>query len=217
MVLPSGSTIQYSLTPNLAYRSRLMPTSRCPVEGERISTTRSGSPGDPGAAGAKRTRHGLRQVWSSAGSFGGTVSRDGQLISYTEWPSGRDIAVRNLETGENRQLTHKGSWTKGAAAMDTSSISPDGRYIAYQWARDMFSKYEIRLAAIDGSEDKLLYQNDKASYLEPHGWSPDGTRLAVTEYSGAKDPSRILLIERASGKLEALAPSEVPGVCDIFS
>ena len=40
----AGSTIQYSLTSCLAYSSRLYPQSRRALEGERISTIRSGAP-----------------------------------------------------------------------------------------------------------------------------------------------------------------------------
>jgi Tol biopolymer transport system component len=105
--------------------------------------------------------------------------------------------VRNLETGQDRKLTHKGSWAKGERASNMSSISPDGRHVAYVWTNVTAERYEIWLVNTDGTGDRCLYQNDKASYLEPQGWSPDGKRLAVTEYGqDAKTPSRILLIDR---------------------
>ena len=68
-----------------------------------------------------------RQIWD--GDWTGSPSPDGRYLSFTDWSSG-DLAIRNLDTGQNRRVTRKGSWEKGEGQTFRSIFSPGGRWIA---------------------------------------------------------------------------------------
>lgn len=72
-----------------------------------------------------------RQVWAEAADpdFMGTPSADGKYVSYVDWTTG-DLAVHELASGTNRNLTNEG-WEKGWA--QHSVFSPDSRQLAYYW------------------------------------------------------------------------------------
>jgi Tol biopolymer transport system component len=60
------------------------------------------------------------------GSIGGHVSLDGRYIAFVDWSTG-NIAVHEIETGEYRLLTHKGSW------LDSDEYA-QGRWLAFiEW------------------------------------------------------------------------------------
>ena len=118
----------------------------------------------------------VRQAWAGLGAdIEGKVSADGRFLSFTDWSTG-DIAVRDLLTGMNRRLTHKGDWTSQAFA-DFSTISSDGKQIAYQWFDG--KRYELRVVNTDGSESRVIYQNDEV-YPWAHAFTPDKKFVATT-------------------------------------
>jgi len=54
----------------------------------------------------------IRQVWTGREADGfGSVSADGEYLSFADWNTG-NLAVRNLKTGENKQVTHDATWRK---------------------------------------------------------------------------------------------------------
>jgi hypothetical protein len=70
------------------------------------------------------------QVWKGeeVNASSGSVSGDGRFLSFQDLKTGM-LAIRNLETGENRLLTTDSkSWENGFA--EESSISSDGRQVA---------------------------------------------------------------------------------------
>ena len=50
-----------------------------------------------------------RQVWAPALDTMGAPSPDGRYLSYVNWTKG-NLAMHDLETGENRDLTDEGTW-----------------------------------------------------------------------------------------------------------
>jgi hypothetical protein len=63
----------------------------------------------------------FRRVWSGQGvDTEGTVSSDGRYLSFPDWPTG-NLALRDLVTGTNRNLTNDGSNSQYA---ERSVISP---------------------------------------------------------------------------------------------
>jgi Tol biopolymer transport system component len=136
-----------------------------------------------------------RQVWTGpkVDSYG-SVSPDGRFLSFTDWDTG-DLALHDLVTGANRNLTNKGSWDASAEYAMDSRVSRDGRQIAYTWrtsvvppGEDTFS--EIRLLDVNGGKPRVLFSNRGAlnsdvKGIAPMDWSPDGKWLAVS--IGRKD------------------------------
>ncbi len=99
--------------------------------------------------------------------FPSSVSRDGQLMAYTEsgGPTGGDVKVVALATGEIR------------AAVETpfdethGTISPDGRLLAYQ--SDESGRWEIYLLKLDDRQRIPISSSGGAEPL----WSADGNSL----------------------------------------
>ena len=146
----------------------------------------------------------IRLVASNFGSRFGTVSPAGRSIAIQDSGSG-DLAVRDIETGQTKRLTKKGSWTTGEMLI-AGVWSPDGKKIAYAW----FNKdnyLDLRLIGTDGSEPRLLFQ-DKDCYILPTGWSPDGKSiLAMTQKKNAG--YQIVVVSAADGSVQILKTSTI--------
>ncbi|MFB3112692.1 MAG: protein kinase, partial [Gemmatimonadales bacterium] len=142
----------------------------------------------------------IRQVWSPALDTLGGVSPDGRYLSFVQWNTG-NLALRNLTTGENRDLTNKGSWVDSNEFAEASRVSPDGKQIAYAWFNENF--YDLRLIGLDGSEPRVLFADDEVAYLEPEAWSPDGKHILVL-LSKKDKTNQIVLISSENGSVRVL-------------
>ncbi len=129
------------------------------------------------------------------------VSPDGRFLSYTDWTTG-DLVIRDLETGGNRRLTNKGSWLDSSEFAVFSTISPDGKHVAYAWFnKDDF--WELRVIGIDGSAGRVLYRDEEILWIEPKDWSPDGKHILATLRRKDRS-SQIVLVSMDKGALQAL-------------
>ena len=137
-----------------------------------------------------------RQIWD--GDWTGSPSPDGRYLSFTDWSSG-DLAIRNLDTGQNRRVTRKGSWKRGVGEAFRSIFSPDGRWIAYNWFNDNSFDLRVVSAHNEDAEPRILYRNREFRYVEPAGWSSAGNEILVY-LVGRDQTSRIAMISAADGK-----------------
>jgi hypothetical protein len=131
------------------------------------------SAADDKAASAKSTR----QVWAKAHDTHGSVSPDGRYLSYVNWKKG-DLAVRDLKTGENRDLTDEGTYEGEPSQMAAESLwSPDSRQVAYAWHKGW--PFELRIVGIDGSKPRVLCAAGpgKGNAPFPLDWSQDGKHI----------------------------------------
>jgi len=153
-------------------------------------------------APAKSPEITIRRIWSGPDANGeGGPSPDGRYLSFTDWEIPA-LAVHDLATGENRQLTKKEPGdTYGYS--DYSIFSPDGKQIAYRWwtGRDVC---DIRMIALDGSDERIIYRT-KENYPSNFNWSPDG------KYILTKLDERPVLISVVDGSILDLA-IENPGM-----
>ena len=139
----------------------------------------------------------------------GSPSPDGAYLSHINWRSG-NIAVRDLETGEDRYLTDT-SWNKAPNQYGGPSIfSPDAKQLAYQWidytAEDGICCADLRIKPIDAeasAEPHVLYRNADTIYPTPHDWSPDGKDilLGVTRADWTR---QIAIISVADGAIRVV-------------
>ena len=75
----------------------------------------------------------------------GQPSPDGRYLVGVAWgPAASNVAVRDLRTGELRQLTDHPNYGEGMAL--GASLSPDGNTIAYWWISADEESAEVRLA-----------------------------------------------------------------------
>ena len=109
------------------------------------------------------------------GSIGGHVSLDGRYIAFVDWSTG-NIAALEIETGQYRLLTHKGSWLDSDEYAQSPRISFDSRTVAYTWVNDQGFN-ELRVVGIDGSAERVLYRDESVPYVRPLDWFPDGKRV----------------------------------------
>lgn len=134
----------------------------------------------------------LQKVWEKATDLSGRISPDGRFLSFVDWDSG-DLAVRDLKTGKNRQLTDNGSWQKSSGFADASIFSPDGKQLAYSWCDGQ--KFELRIISLDDTKPRVLL---KRNWIKPRDWSPDGTLIAAVTVGDGTE-FNITLISASDG------------------
>jgi Tol biopolymer transport system component len=134
--------------------------------------------------------------------YPGAVSLDGRYLSFTDWSTG-DLAVKDLESGQRRQLTDKGSWLESDEFVQAiQAFSPNGKQIAYSLQKGR--NCDLRIINIDGSASQILYQDDDLAYLLPEDWSSDGNSLLV--WLQKKDGTmQIAVIDTRDGSARILA------------
>lgn len=154
--------------------------------------------------GDRNTSHAAsaRQVWTGpkVDTFG-TVSPDGRFISYTDWSTG-NLALHDIESGTDRNLTAKGSWNDSPDWAEESAISRDGKQVAFGWWTK--GRFRLRIANLAGEPNfRDVYDNEDTPNLEPRDWTPDGQWIAVQ--ITRKDLTRqIGLVSVGNGTLRVL-------------
>ena len=84
----------------------------------------------------------------------------------------------------------------------TSGFSPDGKHIAYERGNDPeVGKFQVLIANADGTDEKIIGGGSMGSLHRYIAWSPDGTRVALTDVVGDA-PGPIQLMDLASGKTQ---------------
>jgi Tol biopolymer transport system component len=158
-----------------------------------------------GRAGSVAGGKGDRPVWTGPEvDIFGRISPDGRYLSYVDWDGTGNLMAHDMLTGTNHSLTKKKSWDDGNGQASWSSISRDGKQIAYEWFGG--SRYDLLLASFHGSsigEPRSLVSNDDISSARPFEWSPDGKWIAVLVERTDRS-SQIGLVSVADGSLRVL-------------
>jgi Tol biopolymer transport system component len=147
----------------------------------------------------------VRRVWTGTGvGTEGAPSWDGRYLSFTDQHTG-NVALRDLATGETRDLTKNSSDREHPA--NRSVISPDGKTVAYTWITGD-AEYDLRLIGTDGFGQRVLYRSARLCDLELGGWSPDGSRIvaALTLKDGVDgaETNQVALISVGDGSARTL-------------
>jgi len=117
---------------------------------------------------------GDRAVWTGPNvDIFGRISPDGRYLTYVDLEKAGNLMLHDLSTGEDLPLTVKKNWEdlEGGTA-GYSTISRDGKQIAYKWDG------ELRITPFTRSPIttfRLLSSN----VMRPFDWSPDGKWIAV--------------------------------------
>jgi Tol biopolymer transport system component/tetratricopeptide (TPR) repeat protein len=134
-------------------------------------------------------------VWSGPEvTLLGGPSRDGRYLSYAD-PASGNLAVREIRTGSNRLLTNKPPGSREFAYFST--ISPDSKLVVFAWYNDR-GFYDLRVVGIDGANQRVLYSNEEAGFVQPCAWSPDGQQI-LTLFFRADNISHISLVPVEGG------------------
>jgi Tol biopolymer transport system component len=137
-----------------------------------------------------------------------TFSPDGRYETFTDWRS-NELAIRDLETGEIRQVTNTAEAERGYARGGV--FSSDGRRIAYGWNAE---SVVLRTIPTEGGEATTLLDaaTRGADAVHPLDWSPDdGSVLAgLVTYEVATGDGfgnagyELVLISTSDGSVRAL-------------
>lgn len=145
-----------------------------------------------------------QRVPNADGTSGGTLSADGRYLVFVDPPQGnRNLAIRDLTTGETRQLTSDAS-PEGWVG-EYPILSPDAALIAYRWEGGPDAS--TRLIRSDGTGMRVLTTH---AYGEvPVAWSPDGTTIALHRRTeGPSATHQIVLLSVADGSVTQLKSLE---------
>jgi Tol biopolymer transport system component len=156
----------------------------------------------------------IRQVWTGPDVDNlGSVSADGEYLTFDNWVSG-NLAIRNLKTGENKQLTKEGTWKDTIQFALNSLISPDGKQVAYSWYKDRGDKgnTDLRLIRVGNQTPVILYTCSKDLTLVPSLWLSNGSEIIFQEYNISKKIWKLSSINVTDKKFKTLIMKELaPG------
>jgi len=159
----------------------------------------------PRAAGALAGAPGIvaRQVWALGNADAtGAPSPDGRYLSFVNWDTA-NLAVRDLTNGQNRDLTHEGTWEGPDQYPYYSIWSAKSNEIAYAWFNK--DQYELRTLGLKGGQPRVVYPNPNREiiWIRPHTWSQDG-RFILTLLRTADRIHQIALVAVADGSVRVL-------------
>ncbi|MEE9131757.1 MAG: hypothetical protein V3T84_17230, partial [Phycisphaerales bacterium] len=148
-----------------------------------------------------------RQVWAPA-LDAYAPSPDGRYLTYINWTTG-NLAVHDLETGENRDVTDEGTFENEWQYSDVSIWSPDSRQIAYYWLNG--EDGELRIVDLKGSKPRVLSSSNwKLGHAPwPREWSKDGKYILAIRSQKDESQERgkegqIVLVSVADGSVRVL-------------
>ena len=145
----------------------------------------------------------IRRIWTYPESrldAAGQVSADGRYLPVEDMATG-DLMIRDLATGENRYLTHNA--VPRAHDVGDAQVSPDTRWVAYNWDNNEDQTTDLRITRLDGSGTRVLYSHEEVRDIVAEGWSPDGANVLVQLVR--KDRTRqIAWISVADGSVRVL-------------
>jgi len=141
----------------------------------------------------------------------GQVSPDGRFLSFTDWGSGGNVAIRDLATGQSRRLTDHGSLEGAGGFAEYSVPSPDSKSVAYGWNS---ATYDLCVVGLDGSKPRVLRKGgDGVVRQHPLAWSPDSRNL-LAEFMKTDGTRDMMLVAFANGStklLKAMGKNPSPG------
>lgn len=133
----------------------------------------------------------LLALWALASACG-TARPDRAGLAFTRYTSAEDSSVwlADADGSDARQIAADGYG---------GTLSPDGRRLAYSVAQSGEGFPNLFVRDVAGSEPRQIGE------VFQHAWSPDSTRLAVS------DRKALLLVDVTSGGRRELASGDVQG------
>jgi Tol biopolymer transport system component len=143
---------------------------------------------------------------STSGGWG-RLSRDGRYLAQGQCCNTGDLAIRDLVTNTERRLTNTGGWVKSGDYATEPVISPDNRFVAYEWFIEAGGMTELRVLPMAGqtAEPRVLIRTEQR-YIRPIDWTPDGTRLLV--FRGEPGDWHIGIVNVSDGRYARLKSFE---------
>ncbi len=142
-----------------------------------------------------------RSVEPSSYRFLGRPSADGRYLSFTDDTG--ELALFDFVTEQTQVLTGDGSLEGSQGLAYRSTVSPDGRSVAYSWVESEGERVELRLVSLDGSEKRTLFRPQDGASIELVDWSSRGREILLG-LSGRDVANRIALVSVEDGALRVV-------------
>jgi Tol biopolymer transport system component len=134
----------------------------------------------------------------------GTISPEGRYLSYTDWDTG-NLGLHDFEEKTDRPLTNGGTWAGQAQYAEESTISRDGKQVAYSWFNSE-GRYELRVLPLTANgfpPPRRLFTSAEVMWIGPYDWSPDGRWIAV-EIDRVDGVQQMGIVSVQDGRLRVL-------------
>ncbi|MCJ7582846.1 MAG: tetratricopeptide repeat protein, partial [Candidatus Aminicenantes bacterium] len=118
----------------------------------------------------------------------GTVSSDGQFLSYVDWGEG-DVAIHNLINGENRLLTHEASSGETGKFAEAPAISKNGKKVAFSWWGP-YNTTDLYIVDVENPSPRSLYRKE-GEEMYPMAWLSD-KELIIGKYTPKAGTAQVI-------------------------
>jgi len=127
----------------------------------------------------------IKPVWigPEVGDFH-SISADGKYLSYVARETG-DLGIRNLETRENKLLTHEGCWNGPYYWSDDNLLTADGKKIVYSWYNND-DEYDLRSMEVNNSQPRIIYKPKTPEELIPKLFYSDDKKVIVQRFMSSE-------------------------------
>ena len=147
----------------------------------------------------------MRQIWVAGKDSPISISPDGRFIVFSTYDSG-DLWLRDLQSGEQRQITRDGSAVEWSFSSGPAMISPEGKRIAYIWTVRSYG--ELRISALDGSFMKVLHNGQDGRRMYSCYWMPDGHQILASSFDLKDNTYRRHIISLLDGVIRDIGKPE---------
>ena len=109
------------------------------------------------------------------------ISADGRYLAYPTLDEGTRLMVRDLTSGEDREL--RDAAQNGDGVIEFAAISRDNAQVAYSW--ESASARELRIVDMKGRAARTIVRDatpegsQAGTTLRPVDWMPDGSAILV--------------------------------------
>ncbi len=185
------------------YFTRLVNTYPDQTEFVTLAKAKLTAPGSSETTG--RSEMTMRRIWVSGRDQIVGISQDGRYVVFDSAESG-DLWLRDLQSGEQKQITHDASWVEWTFAEGRAAISPDGKQIAYDWTVRSYG--ELRLSGLDGSSMRVLHNGQDGRRMSVSSWMPDGRGILAISCDNKDQSYRWHIISLAENTIHDIGQSD---------
>jgi Tol biopolymer transport system component len=145
----------------------------------------------------------MRRIWVAGENSVKGISQDGRYVVFNK--SG-DLWLHDLQSGEQKQITHEATWVEWTFATGPAKISPDGKQIVY--SLNVRSYGELRLSSLDGSSMRVLHNGQDGRRMWADAWMPDGRGILANLYNNKDQTYQLQIISLADNTIHDIGPSD---------
>jgi Tol biopolymer transport system component len=139
----------------------------------------------------------------------GRPTVDGRGLTFVDWEHGGNIAIRDLDDGTVRSITHSADnmLMDSAAYGMESTVSHDGKSVAYVWTPPNARGWQpqLRIINLDGTNERVLLANRDYSlgFIQPYDFTSDDRQILIVAYR-TEAPSELGFVSTTDGQYRSV-------------